>query len=154
MLRLIALASSLALSPAEAGSATEAADFSWLTGHWVRASEARRSEEIWTAADGALMTGMNRTVRRDGRTSFEFIRLEFTPAHGGPPVYIAQPSGGDPIAFTLIEHGKTSAVFANQDHDFPTHIAYVRDGETLTARIWGAEGEAEAIGWRWTLRGQ
>jgi hypothetical protein len=134
--------------------AEPAPDFSWLTGHWVRTSETRTSEEIWTAADGALMTGMNRTVRADGRTSFEYVRIEFAPAEGGPPVYVAQPSGGDAVRFTLVEHGETSALFANPDHDFPTHIAYARDGDMLTARIWGPDGEGEAIAWRWSLRAE
>jgi hypothetical protein len=131
--------------------AEPAPDLTWLTGHWVSESDARRSEEIWTDADGALMTGMNRTVRADGRTSFEFIRIEFAPQDGGPPVYIAQPSGGEGVRFALIEHGAASAVFANPDHDFPTHIEYARDADTLTARIWGPEGEDEAIGWAWSL---
>ena len=131
--------------------AEPAPDFSWLTGRWVYEIETRRVEEIWTDADGALMTGMNRTVRADGRTSFEFIRIEFAPSEEGAPVFIAQPSGGAAVRFSLIDHDQTSAVFANPDHDFPTHIAYARDGDTLTARIWGPEGESEAMGWSWTL---
>ncbi|MEQ8435741.1 MAG: DUF6265 family protein [Oceanicaulis sp.] len=128
-------------------------DFAWLTGHWLRETETLRSQEIWTEADGAVMTGMNRTVRADGRTAFEFIRIEFAPDGGGPPVYIAQPSGAEPVRFSLIDHSSTSATFANLDHDFPTHIAYDRDGDTLTARIWRTDGEADAIGWSWTLDG-
>jgi len=140
----------LSLQAAEpAGDAAPA--FSWLTGHWVRETETRRSEEIWTNADGALMTGMNRTVRADGRTSFEYVRIEFASQEGGPPVYVAQPSGGDPVRFTYVAGDETSALFANPDHDFPTHIEYARDGDTLTARIWGPEGEGEAIAWRWSL---
>ena len=147
MLTLLAALTLQAVKPA----AEPAPDFSWLTGHWVRASETRASEEIWTAADGALMTGMNRTVRVDGRTSFEYMRIEFAPRDGGPPVYVAQPSGGDPVRFAYLEGGDASALFANPDHDFPTHIEYARDGDALTARIWGPNGEGEAAGWRWTL---
>ena len=158
LMSLVLMGSGQAVSAPETPTAAHptssppAADFAWLAGHWSRDSETRRSEEIWTGADGALMTGMNRTVRTDGRTSFEFIRIEFAPAEGGPPVYIAQPGGGPAVRFTLIERGERSAVFANPGHDFPTHIAYARNGETLTARIWGADGEAEAAGWSWTRR--
>lgn len=127
-------------------------DFSWLSGHWVRDSETRTSEEIWTGADGALMTGMNRTVRADGRTRFEYVRIEFAPPDGGPPVYVAQPSGGEAVRFIYVDGGDASALFANPDHDFPTHIEYARDGDTLTARIWGPEGEGAAISWRWSRR--
>ena len=126
------------------------ADLSWLSGWWSRETETARSEEIWTDADGALMTGMNRTVRADGRTNFEFLRIEFGP----PAVYIAQPSGGAAVAFPLVEHGDQSALFSNPDHDFPTHIAYSRDGDVLTARIWGADGESQALEWRWTLHAE
>jgi hypothetical protein len=139
---MLIFAAALSLQPVE-----PSADFSWLTGHWVRDSETRRVEEIWTEADGALMVGMNRTVRADGRTGFEFMRIEFT----DPPVFVAQPSGGAPVRFTWVESGETSTLFANPDHDFPTHIEYARSGDTLSARIWGSEGEAEAIGWSWVL---
>jgi hypothetical protein len=82
------------------------------------------------------------------------VRIEFAPQDGGPPVYVAQPSGGDPVRFTYVAGDETSALFANPDHDFPTHIAYARDGDMLTARIWGPDGEGEAIGWRWSLRAE
>ena len=142
MLPLLAVLSLQATEPAP--------DFAWLTGHWLRETETRHVEEIWTSADGALMTGMNRTVRSDGRTAFEYMRIEFS----DPPVFVAQPSGGEPVRFTWVEGGEASALFANPGHDFPTHIEYARDGDTLTARIWGPDGESNAIGWSWTLRAE
>ncbi len=125
-------------------------DFHWLSGHWVRETETRRLEEVWTSADGGLMTGMNRTVRSDGRTAFEYMRIEFT----DPPVYVAQPSGGAPVRFDWVSGDEASALFANPQHDFPTHIEYARDGDTLTARIWGPDDEGQAITWSWTLRAE
>jgi hypothetical protein len=120
-------------------------DFAWLEGHWRSEHQSGYSEEIWSGADGTLMTGMNRGVRDGAPSSFEFMRIEFT----DPPVYIAQPRGGEPVGFVLSEHGASRALFANQEHDFPTHIAYARTGNALTARIWGADGEAEALIFTW-----
>lgn len=120
-------------------------DFDWLEGHWILEHGTGHGEEIWSGADGTLMTGMNRTVREGAPTSFEFMRIEFT----DPPVYIAQPAGGAPVRFDLWEHGERRAVFANQEHDFPTHIAYERTADELTARIWGADGEAEGLTFTW-----
>lgn len=140
----------LAFAMQTAEPATDAApDFTWLTGHWVRRDDFRYVEEIWTEADGGLMTGMNRSVLLGDRTSFEFMRIEFTDR----PVYIAQPSGGEPVRFELVDHGDQYAYFANPDHDFPTDIVYAREGDTLTARISGPPyGPDNAVSWLWTLR--
>lgn len=145
----IAVTLALLSEPLKDPESAPAPDFAWLSGAWARMGETERSEEIWSAADGTVMTGMNRTLREGRPTAFEFMRIELGPA----PAFIAQPCGGPPVRFTLIDHGPNQALFANLDHDFPTHIAYARQGDVLTARIWGARGETEAIIWRWTPRG-
>ena len=129
--------------------AEPAPDFSWLTGHWVDQKGRRYSEEIWSDANGSLMTGMSRTTLLEVETSFEFMRIEFT----DPPVLIAQPSGGSPVSFVLAEHRDQFARFENPDHDFPTDIIYSREGDTLLARISGPPySSANAINLSWTLQ--
>ena len=122
-------------------------DFSWLSGTWTYEIEGQNSEEIWTRADGAMMAGVNRIVRADGRTGFEFMRIEFTET----PTFVAQPSGGAPVRFPMVYSGVNTVVFSNPDNDFPTHIAYQREGNVLAAQIWGAQGRDQSVSWRWTL---
>jgi hypothetical protein len=122
-------------------------DFSWLSGTWTYEIEGQSSEEIWTKADGQLMTGMNRIVRDDGRTGFEFMRIELS----ATPTFVAQPSGGEAVRFPMVYTGLNTVVFSNPENDFPTHIAYKRDGNILAAQIWGQEGREESITWQWEL---
>ena len=128
-------------------SAPTGSDFSWLTGTWTYEIEGQSSEEIWTKADGNLMAGINRIVRDDGRTGFEFMRIEF----GATPTFVAQPSGGEPVRFPMIFSGANTVIFSNPDAGFPTHIAYQREGNVLAAQIWGEQGRDHSISWRWTL---
>lgn len=103
-------------------------DLRWMAGHW----SSGEVEEIWLAPKGNLMLGMSRTVRANGKTAFEFIRIAKT-ADG--IAYIAQPGGRPPTSFKLVESRPGRVVFANPEHDFPKRIVYeLRDGK-LCARV-------------------
>ncbi|WCL52720.1 DUF6265 family protein [Gimibacter soli] len=123
-----------------------AGDFDWLTGHWRSEQGSKVSEEMWTNGEGGVYFAVNRSLK-DGKTgNFEFIRI----TTGPDAAYIAQPGGGTPVAFPLVEHSASSAVFLKPDHDYPQKISYVRDGNRLTATISKADG-ADATSWAWTL---
>jgi hypothetical protein len=63
--------------------------------------------------------------------------------------YVARPAGGPPVSFAATRVKEDRAVFENPEHDWPTRIAYRRDGDELVAKVSGPGGGG---GWRWTLR--
>jgi len=117
----------LALLAAPAGDG----GFAWLAGCWRSETAARVAEEIWIPPAGGLMLGLSRTVQGGEARAFEFLRIETR----GEAAFVAQPGGGAPVHFPLVEAGETSAAFENPDHDYPQRIAYVRDRDALAATI-------------------
>ena len=124
-------------------------DFWWLTGRWRQDTDTGFSEEIWSETGGGSLSGLNRTVSGSETRAFEFMEIALYPNLDTPPSFIARPQGGESVVFTLVEQGRRSATFANQSNAYPTHIRYSRDGNTLTARIWGQGGEAAGREWVW-----
>jgi hypothetical protein len=117
-------------------------DLAWMTGHWAEGNV----EELWLAPKGELMLGMSRTIRRNGKAAFEFVRIART---DDGIAYIAQPGGRPPTSFKLVESGPRRAVFANPEHDFPKRIVYeLRDGK-LCARTDAGEN-TDGDEWCWS----
>ena len=115
-------------------------DLAWMTGHWSDG----KVEEIWIAPKGNLMLGMARTVRANGKASFEFLRIAKTE---DGIAYIAQPGGQPPTSFKLVESKPGRVVFANPEHDFPKRIVYeLRDGKLCARTDDGKDGEE----WCWS----
>jgi hypothetical protein len=129
-----------------------AADFpSWMAGAWGGTADGVKMEEHWTSADGGLMLGMHRDVASNGKTSFEFLRIE---KKGTALVYQAMPSGRPPTPFTLKTSTADRVVFENLRHDFPQRILYWRAGERLCARVEGKiSGKAMSEEWCWSRLG-
>ena len=113
---------------------------SWMSGAWRGESAGTRMEEHWTSPDGGVMLGMHRDVKRGGKFSFEFLRIE---EKDGSLVYLAMPSGRPATPFPLKTITKDRVVFENPEHDFPQRIIYWRDGKRLCARVEGKIGGKE-----------
>jgi len=128
-----------------AGERPSADSLAWMSGHWTATIDGVQMEELWTAPRGGLLLGLHRDVRRDGRVSFEFMRIA---EEDTGLVFIAQPSGRPPTRFPLTESSASRVVFANPAHDFPKRILYWRDGETLCASVEGDTGD-DAEQWCW-----
>ena len=115
-------------------------DLRFMAGCWRGQPDARNTviEEHYTGPSANLMLGTTRYLR-DGRTSaFEFSRIHAT----RDSVFIVPaPNGNASVSFRLVESTETRAVFENRAHDFPNRIIYVRDGDVLTARIEGNDGQ-------------
>ena len=117
----------------------------WMTGTWrATGSDGSISEEIWSAADGTLMTGMHRDVASGKKTQFEFLRIE---QRGDSLVYIAMPGGNPPTEFASTKIEPSRIVFENPAHDFPKRIIYWKDGERLCARVDDGGSKAEEFCW-------
>ena len=126
-------------------SAATVADLAWMAGHWKGTSGDTIMEEIWTDPRGGMLLGMHRDVNANGRSFFEFLRIEETEEG---LVYLAQPRGAVPTPFRVVEITEGHVVFANPQHDFPQRIIYsLKDGR-LCARVEGEGQPAEE--WCWT----
>jgi hypothetical protein len=132
-----------------ASPAAKVDDLAWMAGQWSREQGERWTEESWTASRGGVMLGHSRSGRGDGLREFEFLRI--TAGADGRLAYIAQPGGGAPVAFALVQREATSATFENAAHDYPQRIRYVRDGDTMTATISAIDG-SKAQSWTFQRR--
>lgn len=115
-----------------------AQDLSWLSGHWVT----ENSEEVWSLSrDGNLM-GHNRQFKDGKVVFFEHLRLERKPEG---TLYHACPLGKGWTTFRLTESRDREALFTNPQHDFPTHIHYRLEGQTLKVMI--SDGAEKTASW-------
>lgn len=134
-MRIVARGVLLLTTVATVTQAAEPVDLDWLAGAWCAQGERYTSEEHWLPKRGGLMLAVSRTITARG-SEFEFLRIEFDQKGAR---YIAQPSGGPATAFEMVDADARSVTFANPEHDYPKRIRYVRDGDTLTARIDGGD---------------
>ncbi len=138
--------------PASASAAAPAFSIdalAFLTGHWsAEGPGGSSSEELWLPPKSGLMVGLNRSVSRKGRVSFEFLRVE---QRENAVAYVAQPGGGKPTAFLLTRAEGQLAVFENPEHDFPRRITYRRHGTALHARVDDGTDGSHGIEFAWTL---
>lgn len=142
----------LGLSLAKGTGAEEAkptlADLAWISGCWQIETEKVRSEECWMEPAGTLILGLHRDVRSNGKTFFEYLRIEQTDS---AIVYFATPRGKETTGFPLKETSKNKVVFENPDHDFPQRVIYhLRDDGTMVASIEGLQdGQMRTEEWVW-----
>ncbi|WP_188237936.1 DUF6265 family protein [Sphingopyxis sp. LK2115] len=136
-----------ALAVAAASPAANVDDLGWLAGDWVSEAGERWTEESWMPPRAGVMLGVSRSGRGNELREYEYIRI--APGDDGAIAYIAMPRGGAPVTFRLVRHDGNSATFENAAHDYPQRIAYVRDGDTLTATISAIDGSKPR---RWAYR--
>ncbi len=110
-------------------------DLDWLAGAWRTVDRASSSggfaEELWMPRAEGLMLGLGRTVGAPGRRSFEYMRIEWE--KGGKIYLYASPEGGPAVPFRLVVCSPQWVTFENDEHDYPQHITYRREGDVLTA---------------------
>jgi len=138
------LTAGLAMMLAAANPAAKVDDLAWMAGQWSREDGARWTEESWTSPRGGVMLGHSRSGRGADLREFEFLRI--AAGEDGTPAYIAQPGGGAPVAFRLVQHDAASATFENPAHDYPQRIGYVREGDRMIATISRIDG-SKAQSW-------
>jgi predicted enzyme related to lactoylglutathione lyase len=122
---------------------------SWLAGSWISTSEGIETDETWMSPKSGLMLGTNRTVRPNGKTAFEFMRL--VQEEDRITLY-ASPSGKPATPFALKKLTAAQVVFENLDNDFPHRVIYQRDQnkDQLHARIEGTiDGVERSMEWHW-----
>jgi hypothetical protein len=111
----------------------DAVDLDWLAGHWCGMQDGASIEEIWLERGGQLLN-LSTSTRDGALESFEYARIE---DRAGGVVFVAQPGGGEPVEFALVDADAQRVVFANPAHDFPQSVSYWRDDAGLHAEIVG-----------------
>jgi hypothetical protein len=129
----------MAAAPAAAEPAASATGLpAWLAGGWAsQEADGKWSEEWWTTARAGVMFGAGRSgsgARLDG---WEQTRIEFV---DGRLRFCARPKGEEGACFVATRITASEVVFENPSHDFPTRIAYRKEGADLVAEISGAGG--------------
>ena len=141
----ILLLGACAASPAVQPSAGSAS-LEWMSGTWVTRTGENWIEERWAPPRAGVLMGTSLAGAEQRADSYEFMRI--APDKDGVVSFWGSPEGAPPVAFKLLSATPNSVVFENPAHDFPTRIAYRRDGEVLTATISGPGG-AGAQSWRY-----
>lgn len=120
----------------------------WMAGRWVGESDGVRMEEYWTDPIGSVMVGLHRDVPPGGRVFFEYLRIV---SREDGVFYIAQPKGGPPTEFKLVNQEPQRAVFENPTHDDPQRIVYRLDADgRLRAEVHGKlDGTGGRSAWSW-----
>ena len=119
----------------------------FMSGSWAAKKGDTLFEEHWTWPAGGLMLGTHRDLMDNGKTFFEFLRIEIN--EKGVITYLASPRGKVPTPFVYIGGTATRAVFENPDHDYPKRIIYhLEPSGWLVAGIDGGEG-TKAREWRY-----
>lgn len=113
-------------------------DLKWLAGCWEMKNGERLTEEQWMLPRGGVMIGMSRTVRGQSLVEFEQVRIE---TRGTGRYYVASPSRQATAEFKATSASADQVTFENPAHDFPTKVAYRRQGaDSLIASIEGQRG--------------
>lgn len=107
-----------------------------LTGTWQFSAGDTTVFETWGAPRADVLLGTGQTVRGDRTVGFEFLRIV---QREDGLVYIAQPEGGAPTEFPLVDSGEGLFVFENPGHDHPRRITYTIVGEEMTVTLEGSE---------------
>jgi len=104
------------------------ADVAWIGGHWGLSNDHVTIEEAWTAPEGGMMLGVERTIshKTNKVVEFEFLRIE---ERVDGTYYVAQPNGQPPTDFKLVRGSVSEAVFENRKHDFPKRITYRKNAD-------------------------
>lgn len=114
----------------------------WMAGYWLSCADGAQTVESWIGAGGETLLGGNLSAG-----GYEFLRISTN--ESGQIVYYSMPGGrSPPTEFAMTSNTDQRAVFENPTHDFPKRIIYEREGDVMTARIDGGEGESQAMEWR------
>ena len=122
-------------------------DLAWLVGCWTSVTDASRSQALWTEPGGGLMLAVHLEVKSEGDTVYEFLRIE----ESREGLTFSSSSNGErEIGFALRELAAERVEFQRQFPDFPSLVAYWKDGDELRAKIEGLHhGRMRTMEWRW-----
>ncbi|WP_413511176.1 DUF6265 family protein [Myroides odoratus] len=128
------------ISPTETPTeVVQKAGVDWLLGDWKRTNDKEGNEtfESWKKINETKYEGIGFTLAKGDTLSKEYMRLEH--GNGQWSLFVKTADDKDETVFKVAELTKDSFVCVNEANDFPTHIAYKREGEKLKAKISNTE---------------
>lgn len=113
----------------------QTANLDWLLGNWKRTNdkEGRLTFEYWNKTSPSQYDGIGYTLAQGDTLSKEYMRLVQTDGHWNLVVKTSEDA--DTVEFKMTELKENSFVCVNESHDFPTHIAYKIESDTLKAIV-------------------
>ena len=149
-LNFVALVGAMLLgSAAPAAPGPAVSSLTWMSGSWVTETKGNWTEERWAPPRAGVLLGTSLSGRGSRAESFDFLRIAGDV--DGKISFWGSPQGATPVPFALVRASRSELVFENPRHDFPTRIIYRRDGNVLTATIFGPGG-IDAQSWRYRRR--
>ncbi len=140
-IHILTLSALVAIAALGCGQSSDTADTTtpettfpyWLKGSWEYLNTDSPTYERWVTIDSTTLDGFGFGVTDGDTTTWE--RLQITDTDSGLYYIAIVGHSPDPVGFKLTEHDKTTLVFENPDHDFPTSLTYTRhtnDSVTVT----------------------
>lgn len=113
----------------------QTANLDWLLGTWKRTNdkEDRSTFESWNKTSTVQYDGIGYTLAQGDTLSKEYMRL--VQNDGQWNLVVKTAADADTVEFKMTELKENSFVCANEAHDFPTHIAYKLENDTLKALV-------------------
>jgi len=108
---------------------------SWMFDKWVSSGRETTSYEEWTKVNDSLYEGASKTIK-NGEIIFE-ERLKIFSDKGNIFYAAVVAHNPAPVYFKLISADSNTAVFENNEHDFPQKITYRIEEGNLHAFIEG-----------------
>src|SRR5688572_188681 len=136
MIRLAIMTSAMLLSAAASTEPPRVHDIralEWMSGNWLEENGNSWTEERWSMPRGGVMLGTSMNGNGEKVEGYEFLRIAAD--SDGALTYWGAPSGAFPVPFRVVSLSSSEVIFENPRHDFPTRIAYRRDGATMKATI-------------------
>lgn len=120
---------------------TKIEDLAFMSGAWKCEIWGGTFEEYWTPPTSDTMQGCGRHLA-NGKTGFmEFMSIEYGKEGIEMHMMLGAPSKGDkkPVPFKLTSFDGKTALFENPKNDFPSKIAYVKEGTGMSCWIEGMQ---------------
>ncbi len=118
---------------------TKTENFDWLLGEWQRSNdkEGKQTYETWTKTSNTEYAGHGFTLKQQDTTFQENMSLV---KHGDTwQLEVAGAGNPKPVVFKLTKIAENNFTCENPEHDFPTKIEYMRNGDQINAAIFGGD---------------
>ncbi|MFK8037041.1 MAG: DUF6265 family protein [Crocinitomicaceae bacterium] len=120
-------------------------DFSWLIGDWKRVNEQEQvtTYEHWKQISSENYAGFGYTLSVSDSTSDTVWQehIQLLSKNQNWEFRVTGQTDSLPTIFSLIEIDESSFTCHSPENDFPTHINYKRNGDSLNAKIIGGDSE-------------
>ncbi len=110
----------------------------WMLGRWENNSPEGNLSEIWTKENDSTLSGESYFVIKNDTVFAEKVKLFQSGNNLVYEVNVANQNEGKPVAFASTFFNNKTAIFENENHDYPNKIIYnkVLD-DSLVATISG-----------------